>query len=220
MQRGFRRLLPFAIGSGVLTSAFIMGNRAAGPRRRLVSMGVTVADVLRAPKWPAEWPFSAEDFRRGDEMPDNVFYSQPRIVYHIDEDAVGAVTQHYRDTIRPGADVLDICSSWVSHYPSDVEYGRVSGLGMNEDELKKNKRLSDFVVQDLNENPKMPYEDESFDYVTCVVSVDYLTRPLEVFREINRVLRPGGKAIMSISNRCFPTKAIQIWLQTGDLEHV
>ena len=52
-----------------------------------------------------------------------------------------------------------------------------------------------------------------------MVSVDYLTRPLEVFSEIRRVLRPGGIAIISQSNRCFPTKAINIWLNTNDLEH-
>jgi SAM-dependent methyltransferase len=69
------------------------------------------------------------------------------------------------------------------------------------------------------QSPKMPYEENSFDVVTCVVSVDYLNKPLEVFKEVARVLRPGGKFIISQSNRCFPTKAIAIWLQTNDLEH-
>lgn len=90
---------------------------------------------------------------------------------------------------------------------------------MNEAELKANKQLTSYVAQDLNVNPKFPFKDNSFDYVTCVVSVDYLNKPLEVFREINRVLKPKGKAIISQSNRCFPTKAIDIWLKTNDLEH-
>merc|ERR1712194_577631 len=50
-----------------------------------------------------------------------------------------------------------------------------------------------------------------------VVSVDYLTKPLEIFREMHRVLRPGGISIMSFSNRCFPTKAIAMWLQADDI---
>ena len=91
---------------------------------------------------------------------------------------------------------------------------------MNEYELSQNKQLTSFDVQDLNLNPILPYEKNSFDYVTCVVSVDYLTRPLEIFSEISRVLRPGGKAIISQSNRCFPSKAINIWLNTSDLQHV
>ena len=75
------------------------------------------------------------------------------------------------------------------------------------------------MAQDLNKNPIFPFPESSFDIVTCVVSVDYLTRPLEIFSEISRVLRPGGRAIISQSNRCFPTKAINIWLNTNDIEH-
>ena len=98
-------------------------------------------------------------------------------------------------------DVLDICSSWVSHYPQDWKGGNVVGLGMNEFELSKNPQLTSYDVKDLNVDPVFPYEDASFDKVTCVVSVDYLTRPKEVFKEIGRVLRPGGVAMLSISNR-------------------
>ena len=144
----------------------------------------------------------------------------PRLVYHIDDGAVSALTDYYSKNIKQGEDVLDICSSWVSHYPKDWEGGNVVGLGMNEYELTQNKQLSSYVVKDLNKDPKFPFEDMSFDKVTCVVSIDYLNKPLEVMKEVCRVLRPGGECILSISNRCFPTKAFQIWLQTNDLEHV
>lgn len=78
---------------------------------------------------------------------------------------------------------------------------------MNADELKENPQADDYVAKDLNKDPVLPYEDNSFDIVCNVVSVDYLTRPLEIFKEMRRVLRPGGRAILSFSNRCFPTKA-------------
>ena len=93
--------------------------------------------------------------------------------------------------------------------------GKRIGLGMNRFELEQNKQLSEFVVQNLNKNPQFPFPDNSFDVVTCVVSIDYLTKPLEIFKEVGRVLRPGGRFIVSQSNRCFPTKAIQIWLNTN-----
>lgn len=32
--------------------------------------------------------------------------------------------------------------------------------------------------------------------------------------------QPGGKAYMSFSNRCFPTKAIAMWTSTGDADHI
>lgn len=185
-----------------------------------LSARITAADVLKNPSWPDKWPFSPKDFTRQDESTDTNFYDQPRLVYHIDDNAVQALTKHYKSVFVNGANVLDICSSWVSHFPSDIAFKKSVGLGMNEYELSKNKQLTEYVVKDLNKDPTFPFSENTFDFVTCVVSVDYLTRPLEVFKEINRVLKPGGLAIMSQSNRCFPTKAINIWLNTNDLEHI
>lgn len=178
--------------------------------------------VLENPQWPAAWPFTPKDFSRMDESDDTIFYDQPRLVTHIDDPCIQALTEFYATELNDGDDVLDICSSWVSHYPSEWKGGsNVVGLGMNKYELSQNKRLSSYVVKDLNSgDPTFPFDDESFDKATCVVSIDYLTQPLQVVKEIGRVLRPGGKAIISMSNRCFPTKAFQIWLQTNDLEHI
>jgi len=148
--------------------------------------------VLTNPKWPPSWPYTEEDFKRMDESEDTIFYDQPRLVYHIDDAAVTALTKYYAENFNDGDDVLDICSSWVSHYPKEWKGGKVVGLGMNEYELSQNPVLSSYNVKDLNADPTFPYEDESFDKVTCVVSVDYLNKPLEVFKEIGRVLRPGA----------------------------
>lgn len=178
-----------------------------------------VAETLEKVQYPDLWPFTPADFRRDDETTDTLFYSTPRLVYHIDDSAVKSLTSYYRSEIAPGSDVLDICSSWLSHFPTDLRLGRVIGLGINELELKENKQLTDYIVKDLNVDPIFPVDDASVDVVTCVVSVDYLTRPLEIFSEIRRVLRPGGRAIISQSNRCFPSKAINIWLNTNDVEH-
>jgi SAM-dependent methyltransferase len=176
---------------------------------------------FREVEWPEEWPFAdPRFFARADETPDTEFYDQPRFVTHIDDGAIGAITDYYASTMKEGADVLDLCSSWISHLPPDLKLGRVAGVGMNKEELSRNERLGEFEVQDLNVNPKLPYDDESFDFVCNVVSVDYLTKPQEIFAEMHRVLRPGGKAIMSFSNRCFPTKAIGIWTQTDDAGHL
>ncbi|WP_370453290.1 hypothetical protein [Geodermatophilus marinus] len=51
------------------------------------------------------------------------------------------------------------------------------------------------------------------------MSVDYLTRPIEVLAEVGRVLRPGGPVAITCSNRCFPTKAVRGWLATDDERH-
>lgn len=200
--------------------AFMPG-RVPGFRIPLAfSMSSMVEKVLENPQWPESWPFSSQDFARVDESDDGIFYNQPRLVYHIDDYAVAALIEYYSQNFKNGEDVLDICSSWVSHYPKDFKGGRVVGLGMNQYELSKNPQLTEYVVKDLNSDATLPFEDASFDKVTCCVSVDYLNNPLDVFKEVGRVLRPGGECILSMSNRCFPTKAFQIWLQTSDLEHV
>jgi SAM-dependent methyltransferase len=185
-----------------------------------LSMSSMVSKVLQNPKWPPTWPYSEQDFKRMDESEDEIFYQEPRLVYHIDEPCRNALTKYYSEVFQPNVDVLDLCSSWVSHYPLNWKQGKVVGLGMNENELKQNSWFSDYIVKDLNKDPEIPCEPNSFDLVTCCVSIDYLNRPLAVMTEVARVLRPGGQAIIAISNRCFPTKAFQIWLQTNDMEHI
>ena len=150
-------------------------------------------------------------FDRQDESDDAHFYATPRLVVHIDIPTIGALVGVYRELLRAGAAVLDLMSSWVSHLPEELEFSRVAGLGMNELELAKNPRLTDHVVHDLNREPELPYEDASFDAVLNAVSIQYLTRPVEVFRSAARVLRPGGIHLVAMSHRCFPTKAIRAW---------
>ena len=161
-----------------------------------------------------------EHFRRYDETPDEEFYAVPRLVTHIDDRAIAAVTQLYRELFPPGGAILDLMSSWVSHLPEEVRYGRVVGLGMNEVELRENPRLDEYVVQNLNANPKLPFADAQFDGVGICVSIDYLTRPVEVLREVGRVLKVGAPLVVTFSNRCFPDKAVAIWHQLDDRGHV
>jgi SAM-dependent methyltransferase len=163
---------------------------------------------------PARWPGDA--FRRHDEGPDESFYAAPRLVTHIDDAAIAAVTQLYRECFAPGGDLLDLMSSWVSHLPPEIDYGRVVGLGMNEAELRANPRLTGWVVHNLNTDPILPFADAAFDGAAICVSIDYLTRPVEVLREVGRVLRPVAPLVITFSNRCFPTKAVAIWHALDD----
>jgi len=148
-------------------------------------------------------------FARQDEQDDRLFYGTPRFVVHIDEATIASLTRAYRELLTPGAAVLDLMGSWVSHLPPDLPLERVAGLGMNDEELAQNPRYDDHVVHDLNQEPELPYPDESFDFVLNAVSIQYLTRPVEVFRSLRRALRPGGLSLVAMSHRCFPTKAIR-----------
>jgi SAM-dependent methyltransferase len=161
-----------------------------------------------------------EAFRRTDETPDEEFYQTPRLVTHIDEGAIAAVTQLYRELFPAGGEILDLMSSWVSHLPPEVEYRRVIGLGMNEVELRRNERLDSYIVQNLNSRPVLPFGSGEFDGAGICVSIDYLTRPAEVLREVGRVLKVGAPLIVTFSNRCFPTKAVEIWHRLDDAGHM
>ncbi len=159
-------------------------------------------------------------FDRSDESDDARFYAMPRLVVHIDDATIAALTEAYREILKPGVDVLDLMSSWVSHLPEDLPLGRVAGLGMNEVELINNPRLSDHVVHDLNRDPELPFAAESFDAIVNAVSIQYLTRPVQVFASAARVLRPGGLHAVAMSHRCFPTKAVYAWHVLPPLERL
>jgi len=150
-------------------------------------------------------------FDKADPSPDAEFYGFPRFVTHIDDAAIAAVTQVYREALPSGGAVFDLMSSWVSHLPDDIAYAAVVGHGMNQEELAANPRLSRWFVQDLNVEPVLPLEDGTFDGACLCVSVQYLQRPVDVFRDVRRVLRAGARFVVSFSNRCFPTKAVAIW---------
>jgi SAM-dependent methyltransferase len=91
---------------------------------------------------------------------------------------------------------------------------------MNGEELAKNPRLAAWHVRDLNDDPRLPFADASFDFALCAVSIQYLTRPVEVLAEVGRVLRAGGRAVVATSHRCFPTKAIRAWHVLAPAERV
>ena len=165
-------------------------------------------------------PLPAEFFARQDETPDAEFYHHPRFVTHIDDAAIAAVTQLYRDYFSSDAELLDLMSSWVSHLPPEIVYRRVVGLGMNRAELVANPRLAAFVVQDLNQQPTLPFANQEFDGAAICVSVDYLTQPVAVLRELARVLRAGSPLIITFSNRCFPSKAVAAWHALDDRGHL
>ncbi|KAK1567028.1 hypothetical protein Q3G72_007355 [Acer saccharum] len=143
--------------------------------------------------------------------PDREFYGYPRLVTHVDDGFISTLTDIYRQRFRPGSEILDLMSSWVSHLPKEAKYKRVVGHGLNAQELAKNPRLDYFFVKDLNQDQRLEFEDGSFDAVLCTVSVQYLQYPEKVFAEVFRVLKPGGVFIVSFSNRMFYEKAISAW---------
>jgi SAM-dependent methyltransferase len=164
--------------------------------------------------------FTQEDFLRDADSPDPNFYRTPRFVQHLDSTALATVEELYARLIPRGARILDLMAGPASHLPREGEPASVTGLGLNSEELQGNPALSDRVVHDLNANPVLPFENNCFDVVVNTVSVDYLVRPVEVFREVGRILSPDGLFVVVFSNRYFPPKAVNIWKRSTESQRV
>jgi SAM-dependent methyltransferase len=167
---------------------------------------------------PGDGLFPAEAYAREDESGDDRFYGFARKVVHIDDGAIAALGRLYGQVL-PAGRLLDLMSSWRSHLPAGLSAGEVVGLGMNAEEMADNPQLAKAVVHDVNRDPRLPFGDGEFDGAMCAVSIQYVVHPVLLFREVRRVLRPGAPFVVSFSNRCFPTKAVAVWLGTGDAEH-
>ncbi|KAM0795691.1 hypothetical protein BDR22DRAFT_786565, partial [Usnea florida] len=172
----------------------------------------------------AAFPYHPTDFLRADESSDTDFYAQPRFVTHIDDHAIALLKKYYAENLPKKGRVLDLCSSWVSHFPREMEEGAMAGknmgLGMNAKELAANPLLKETILQDLNVDPTVPPSVAPLDATVCVVSVDYLTKPVSVLSSIRERTVEGGSVHLVISNRCFPTKAVGRWLRVGEEERL
>ncbi|MAR06158.1 MAG: SAM-dependent methyltransferase [Cyanobium sp. NAT70] len=155
-----------------------------------------------------------------DESDDELFYSEPRFVHHLDASFRQRLTAIYRERIPPCAVVLDLMSSWVSHLPDDIVYQEVIGHGLNKDELTANPRLDRYWVQNLNTSQSLPLSDECIDATLIVAGWQYLQQPESVASELLRVTRPHGTIIVAFSNRMFAQKAPQIWFDGSDKDHL
>lgn len=165
--------------------------------------------------------YSLDAFSRLDEREDPLFYARDRFVAHLDRAALDAVERIIGSlVVEPRPDILDLMAGPDSHLPADLAAGHVVGLGLNANELAVNPRLDERVIHDCNADPRLPFPANSFDVVLNTVSVDYLTSPFAVFREVGRVLRPGGLCLVIFSDRFFPEKAVKVWRQASEAERV
>ena len=164
--------------------------------------------------------FSDDPYRRSDDTIDSEFYSQPRHINHLDKTAQAQLKSVYNDLIPATGEILDLMSSINSHIDERLDIKKLTGLGLNKEELETNPLLDEIIIHDINQDQRLPFDDASFDTVVCSLSIEYITQPSILFDEVARLLRPGGRFIISFSNRWFPTKAVQVWNNLHDFERI
>ena len=222
-----------------------MSNSASGSKSASTTAVPSFPVRAYSPPPPGTpFPYAPSDFLRQDESQDTNFYSYPKFVTHIDDHAIEVLRQYYDEVLPKQGRILDLCSSWVSHFPKSLEekaiatkkeigggkgnselgdqHLEITGQGMNAAELKANPILSATVLHDLNSDPKLPLPATSrFNAMVCVVSVDYLTKPLAVLSSLREEhAYPDSTIHLVISNRCFPTKAVGRWLRISESERL
>ena len=181
----------------------------------------TINDSLTEKVLADDRLFSEDAFFLSDESDDTIFYATDRFVQHLDSLALSTVEKLVGElVIEEDPVILDLMSSWDSHIPSSFRPERVVGLGLNRKELSMNPALTEWCLHDLNKNPILPFANDTFDVVLNVVSVDYMTKPFDVFREVNRILKPGGLFLVIFSSRMFEQKAVKIWRQSSEGERI
>jgi FKBP-type peptidyl-prolyl cis-trans isomerase 2 len=204
----------------------VVGERYQGKEERGGRCNDVVYDALmggigiEAPLADGTDFYAEGAFNRVDESDDDVFYQQDRLINHIDSTASAQIASSYSHYLRPGMKILDLMSSWQSHLPTDIDDLDITGLGMNANEMTQNPQLSRHVIHDLNQQTSLPFEDNQFDVTVCSLSIEYLVDPLKVMQEIIRVTRPGGRVMVSFSDRWFPPKAIIIWQELHPFERL
>ena len=163
-----------------------------------------------------ESPYPKDSFKKDDETNDEFFYVEPRLVVHIDDNAINSIQSYYSEVLPENATVLDLMSSWKSHFPTNKQFKKTVGLGLNPIEMENNPRLDEFFVQNINVDPTLPFKANYFDAVVIVVSIQYVSKPIELFQEIARILKPDSSCHVIYSNRMFPTKAVWLWKALSD----
>jgi len=162
--------------------------------------------------------YPENSFKREDESDDALFYSEARLVVHIDDAAIVQLKKYLFAQLPENCTLLDLMSSWRSHIPDNLTTHEVYGLGLNREEMSDNPQLDYWVIKDINKDANLPYEDNKFDAAMVIVSIQYMTDPISVFNEVNRVLKNNGKFHVVYSNRMFPTKATKIWKVFDNIE--
>ncbi|MCF7849195.1 MAG: methyltransferase domain-containing protein, partial [Kiritimatiellales bacterium] len=87
-------------------------------------------------------------------------------------------------------------------------YDQTSGIIRYMQELFKTMRADTTPVEYLlnaDENgPKIPLENDQIDVMSCYERLEHFHDPLPLLKEMQRVLKPGGRALVVVSNRYYP----------------
>ncbi len=164
--------------------------------------------------------FQGMPFLRKINEDDVVFYQAISSTPPVDRAAIEQLQQFYQQNLSTDQTILELMSGTDSYIPQSIKPVNITGLALKEDDLKANKDLSQYQLHDLNQQPDLPFNDQQFDTVLCSFGIEYLIHPVEIFKQVARVLKPGGQFLVSFSNRFFDKKVIALWDDIHEFERM
>lgn len=172
----------------------------------------------RLPETPTDF-LGLDPFRRKDETGDATYFPGGTTDY-VNTEAGERVRTIYSDFVENGMEILDLMAGDDSRLPREYSPDAVTGLGLDTKGMDANSALTERIIHDINDTPRLPFEDESFDAVLCTAGVEYLTSPFEVVEEAARVLKPGGICAFAFTDRWDDNKVIGIWPELYPFERM
>lgn len=164
--------------------------------------------------------FQGMPFLRKFEDDDAIFYDSVETKTPVDQVAIEQLSQCYAKHLKNNMKILDLMSGPNSYLPENTAPLDVTGLGLKECDLQANSALHQYVIHDLNSTPILPFEDQQFDAVICSFSVEYMVQPVAVFKQVARILKPGGVFVIAFSDRYYDKKVIALWDDVHTFERV
>ena len=156
-------------------------------------------------------------------------------IKQFDETAdITLISQPLLDRIAPIADplMLDVATG-TARVPLIMArnarfQGHVIGLDASRRMLAQARkkvvagRFESFVSLLHHDAGELPFEDGSFDVVTCLEALEFMPRPQQALAELARVLRPGGLllATIRIDTRWMPTRTFSEERMRRELEQL
>lgn len=164
--------------------------------------------------------FQGMPFLRKIEDDDAVFYDAVDSKPPVDQVAIEQLKLFFAHQLKDNTKILDLMAAPDSYLPEQFTLLDVTGLGVKESDMQQNPVLNHRVVHDLNRSPKLPFEDHEFDTIICSFAIEYMTKPQKVFLELSRILKPGGKVIISFSEHFYQKKVIALWEDVHPFERM
>lgn len=97
--------------------------------------------------------------------------------------------------LSPGQRVLDL-GCGVGDYCAEIKRLGCSVIGVDQDVTAARGRFAEIALAQMDAT-KLGFSGESFDRISCVNTIEHVREPARLLAEVDRLLRPGGRLVVT-----------------------